>query len=510
VVTISQLRVLCVDDEPLLLNAFRRLLEADTSHRISTAEGKEAALASLDPAPDLIFLDYMMPGVRGLDLLREVCERCPETEVVMLTSHNDAPTAVEAIRIGAFDYLVKPPNREQLRGVFERVGRVQALRRENAELKSRLSQGVSAVTLIGDSRAMADLRNLVVKAAQSGRNVLITGAHGTGKELVARTLHFAGPRAREPFVPVECSSVSEQLFESELFGHVRGAFTGAEKNREGLCKAAGKGTLFLDEIAEIPLASQAKLLRVLQEREYRPVGSNDYRPLKARIVAATNVDLKAAMEKGALREDLFYRLNVIRIDLPLLRGRKGDVPVLVRHFLSTLAEPSDRPHSISAEALRCLENYAWPGNVRELRNCVERILALCDSEVVAPADLPVAIRAGRPEVVMVSDGRGDAATDEEVPAYPREATVEQSEEDPPHDLVTGGALTLQELERVAIRRAVKRTRGNVPAASAQLGVSASTIYRKLKTYGIDVRDLQDVEESGLATDVAEVAPAPPV
>src|SRR5262245_20542101 len=356
-------------------------------HRCLTATDPHRALALVESdAPDLLLSDLKMPGMDGVELLRRVHDLDPTLPVIMITAFASIESAVAAMKEGAFDYLPKTFSGDQLQLSGERALRQRQLQTENRHLRDQLQATFGLENVIGRSPAMGRIFELVRKAARSDANILIVGESGTGKELIARAVHANSPRVSQPFVPVDCASLPEQLLESELFGHEKGAFTGAIKTKPGLIETAHRGTLFLDEIGEMPLGLQSKLLRTIQERQVRRVGATSLVDVDVRIVSATNRDLRDAAARGQFREDLYYRINVIVIALPPLRARAGDVTLLAHAFLKKFG--GDRVSGLDDDALAALEAYAWPGNVRELQNVVERACALVDGDVVKRRDLP--------------------------------------------------------------------------------------------------------------------------
>jgi two-component system, NtrC family, response regulator HydG len=392
-------RILIVDDEPEVVANWARVLERDRHTCLTAVEGQHALTLLETERPDVVLTDLQMPGVDGLTVLRRAVELDPDVVVIVITGHGTVDSAVEAMRAGAFDYLLKPlPSNDALRLVVERAVARRRLVEENRRLRESLSPQVRFDTLIGESTAMQSVLELVRKAARSEANIVIQGESGTGKELVARAIHANSPRAAEVFVPVDCAALPEPLLESELFGHERGAFTGAERTKPGMFEVADRGTLLLDEVGELPLGLQAKLLRALQEREIRRVGGTKLIPIDVRLVSATNRDLGESVRKREFREDLFYRVNVILIALPPLRDRTGDVPLLAYHFLGRYGRNRERPlEGLDADALALLEAYPWPGNIRELQNVIERACALADGPTLGLRDLPDHIRVrGRP------------------------------------------------------------------------------------------------------------------
>jgi DNA-binding NtrC family response regulator len=439
---------LIVDDETQARAICTDVLE-DAGLKVRTASTTEEALAVLEEtAVDIVITDLKVPQVGGLELLRHVRKHIPHVPVLVLTQYGTIETAIEATRLGAVDYVMKPFHVDDLRAKLDRVVNSLAQDQENRVLREQLRSKPGFGGLIGISARMQRVYRMIERVSQHSYPVLILGESGTGKELVARSIHFQGPRKNRPFVPVDCSALVPTLIESELFGHVKGAFTGAQQSKAGLLEAAGDGTLFLDEIGDLPVDMQAKLLRALQEREVKPVGSNERVPLRARVIAATNRDLDAAIRGGTFRQDLYFRLNVVQIKLPPLRERKSDIPLLVNSFLEKLAEPDHSAHTLTAEALRRLMVYDWPGNVRELENCIQRGIAMGSTTEVQFSDLPSNLH----EPV-------------------REGGAEESEMVP-----------LLVLERRAIFRAMRETNGDKLAAARLLGIGKTTLYRKLKQY----------------------------
>jgi two-component system response regulator HydG len=366
----------------------------------------------------------------------------------VLTQYGTIETAIEATRLGAADYVAKPFRIEELRGKLDRLVHSIEMDEENRLLREELRSRTGFGGLVGLSTRMQRVYKLIQKVAQHNYPVLILGESGTGKELVARSIHFSGPRKTKPFAPIDCSSLVPTLIESELFGYVKGAFTGAQQTKQGLFEAAGEGTLFLDEIGDLSVDLQAKLLRALQEHEVKPVGSNERVGIRARVIAATNRDLEAAIRTGGFRQDLYFRLNVVQIKLPPLRDRKGDIPLLVNLFLEKFSDPSRPIHTISEDAMRRIVAYDWPGNIRELENAIERAVALGSGPILHLGDLPSNLQYATAE--KVSD------TDELLP--------------------------LEVLERRAIFRALQETAGDKLAAARLLGIGKTTLYRKLKQY----------------------------
>ena len=384
-------RILIVDDSEATLEVLQRNLTA-AGYRVFTAPGVAEAVEILEgTALDLVITDLKMPKVSGLDLVRHVRENFKDTEVMMITGYPSIEGAVNAIKTGAEEFLAKPFTDEELFSAVQRALDKLKLRRSG---RMTLGHVVPAHKgFIGNSEAMRDVSVAINKAASTSATVLITGESGTGKELVARAIHYSGPRSSAPFVPVNCGGIPEALLESELFGHVKGAFTGADESRAGFFHAADGGTIFLDEVSDMSLAMQVKLLRVLQDKEVCMVGSNRSRKVDVRILAATNRDLQGLVRKGLFREDLFYRLNVITVFIPPLRERGEDILLLAHHFVTKFAAESGRsPRRFSDKALQSLRSYNWPGNVRELENVIQRLVVMTDGDVIEVPDLPTLMR----------------------------------------------------------------------------------------------------------------------
>jgi DNA-binding NtrC family response regulator len=447
----SKGRILVVDDEAAARSALAELLRAE-GYDVETAGDAFKALGRLaDIEPELVLSDLNLPGMDGLELLRRLKEHSAELPVILMTAFGGVETAVTAMREGAADYLLKPLNGDELLIVLARTLESAKLRREASELRRRLDQRYCFDNIVGSSPEMQRVFKIVTQIAPSRATVLVTGESGTGKELVAAAIHQHSPRARGPFVKLHCAALAENLLESELFGHERGAYTGADRKREGRFELAHGGTLFLDEIGEISLGTQVKLLRVLQEREFERVGGNETLRVDVRVIAATNRDLKEMVVAGKFREDLFYRLNVISLTLPSLRQRPTDVPALAMHFLERYAAENDKAVTrVSDEALNQIASYTWPGNVRELENVIERAVVLADADSVEVAHLP-------PELVVVTRRSG-------APAIP-------------------GA-TMDQLERHAILKTMESVGGSTSRAAEILGISVRKIQYKLQEYSV--------------------------
>jgi DNA-binding NtrC family response regulator len=444
--------LLVVDDEPAARSTLALLLRK-RGHHVLEAAGVTAATKCLaQEVVDLVVTDLRMPDGDGLDVLQAAKAQAPATEVILLTAYAEWKSAKEAIRLGALDYFEKGHEPDELYHRIDKALAARALRRENENLREQLRERYRVSGLIAHSPAMHDVLDLVERVAPTDATVLIQGESGTGKEVIAKAIHHASARAARPFVAVNCGAVPETLLESELFGYMRGAFTGAAVTKRGLFEEADGGTLFLDEIAEMPAALQVKLLRTLQSGEVRRLGATQAATIDVRVIAATHGDLAALITQGSFREDLFYRLNVIQVVLPPLRDRREDIPVLAEHFLARSAGKLDRTVRLSSAALERLLSYPWPGNVRELENAMERAAILARSESITPEDLPPHVAAG----LQLGPS----------PALPRQTT-------------------LAEAERVHILQTLERFGRNHSGAAEALGIGRTTLWRKLKEYGIE-------------------------
>ncbi len=460
------LRLLVVDDDVPLRTACCEAAEGMGFLSISAGD-VQRALELLQQQPvDLLLLDLKLPGGGGLKLLSEVRSLYPKIGVVVMTAFATVSSAVEAMRFGAGDYLTKPFALEQLTAVLEQSSLRLHLDLESRRLRERLRTERGMGKLIGTSPAMEKVYRILSKVASSTHPVLILGESGTGKELVARGIHSSGPHASRPFIPVDCGSLVPTLIESELFGHVKGAFTGASRAKEGLLAAAEGGTVFLDEIGELPLDLQAKLLRALQEKEVRPVGATHSMPISARVLAATNRDLNAMVAQGLFRKDLYFRLNVVNLKIPPLRERREDIPLLVEHFLGRVQRESGTNHQFSEDAMRLILEYDWPGNVRELQHAIERTCAMSSGPLLHTVDLPTQLQDFR--------------------AHRREAdaSAAQGSADGGGDAQGGGVVSIADMEKQAILGTIRQLNGDKLMAARLLGIGKTTLYRKLKEYGL--------------------------
>jgi DNA-binding NtrC family response regulator len=463
------LHVLVVDDDEAVRKACCQIARGMGFALVLGADSATTARAILKHQRiDVLLLDLKLPGGGGLPLLEQVKALHPDTAVIVMTAFATVSSAVEAMRIGAGDYLTKPFALEELTTVLERTAQQLELDVQSRLLRERLRTQQGMGGLVGRSPEMEKLYRILSKVAYSTHPVLILGESGTGKELVARSIHFNGPNAAKPFVPVDCGSLVPTLIESELFGHVKGAFTGADRAKEGLLASAEGGTVFLDEIGELPLDLQAKLLRALQEKEVRPVGSTVARPISARVLAATNCDLAGMVERGTFRKDLYFRLNVVNLRIPPLRNRREDIAPLAMHFLERMEKESGVVRTFSDSTLRVMTEYDWPGNVRELENAIERACALSSGPVLHMGDLPTQLQDFR-----LQQGPAVRMTEED--------GAERSE-----GVRTAGGeiVSIAEMEKHAILETIRQLKGDKLMAAKLLGIGKTTLYRKLKEYGI--------------------------
>ena len=450
-----RIRLLIVDDEQSIRRLCMTVGEA-LGFTCMEANSGETALALLEEQPaHMILTDMVMPNMSGLEFLEKVKKLLPRSEVAVMTGHGSIETAVQAMKLGAYDYIGKPFSPlEELRLFLRRMAEKVHLVEENQFLRERVDTESDLHGIVGSSAKIQDVLRMISRLKDTRTPVLIAGESGTGKELVARAIHFRGSFANRPFVAVDCGSLVPTLIESELFGYEKGAFTGALRSKTGLFQSASGGTIFLDEIGELPLEMQAKLLRVLQEKEIRPVGSNQKVKVDVRVVAATNRDLEAEYRNGTFRKDLYFRLNVVTVHLPSLRERRSDIPMLTHWFLDRHAPDSSM--QVTNSAMKCLLQYDWPGNVRELENCIERAVALGDRKTIDLGDLPPTIASASPSA---------------------ESAV---------DAITGAVSStdLEDIERATIERVFEQVKGDKALAGKMLGISRATLYRKLKRYNI--------------------------
>ena len=456
-----RLHLLVVDSDAAVRSACTEIATSLGYAVQSTADLAQARSLLRGHTADILLINLPYGSHQVLEVVSEVKMLHPATAVIAMTASSSVNAAVEAMRRGATDYLTKPFAVDELSAVLERAASTVTVDTENRQLRERLRLSQGLGSMIGRSAEMEKLYRILSKVAQSTHPVLVLGESGTGKELVARTIHAYGPNAYKPFLPVDCGSLVPTLIESELFGYVKGAFTGATKSKDGLFVTAEGGTVFLDEIGELTLDLQAKLLRALQEKEVRPVGATHRVPIKARIVAATNRDLASMVEKGTFRKDLFYRLNVVNLRLPALRDRREDIPLLTAHFLERMSKGQLRKFVLSDEALRTMMRHDWPGNIRELENCIEHACALSSGPVLELGDMPTQLQQ------QGLDAHREAIA---IDPKPAEGSAE--------------VMTLAEMERQAILGAIRKLDGDKLLAARLLGIGKTTLYRKLKEYGI--------------------------
>ncbi|HYC22177.1 MAG TPA: sigma-54 dependent transcriptional regulator [Candidatus Bathyarchaeia archaeon] len=467
-------RILVVDDERTICIAIQRLL-VGRGHEVDTALSGEEGIEKLGREPyHLVVTDLNLKKLSGMELLQWVKRHSPETAVIMITAYGSEKIAVEAMKVGAADYLPKPFDNEELELVVERALEGMTLRRDLRLLQEKVQDSYRFENIIGKSAAMQRVFDVIRKVADTDLTVLIRGPSGTGKELVANALHYNSPRRSRPLVKVNCAAFSRELVESELFGHEKGAFTGAAATREGKFEVADKGTLFLDEIGDMSLETQAKILRVLQEKEVERVGGNRTIKVDVRIIAATNHDLEAKVKDASFREDLYYRLNVVPIVLPPLRERTGDLPLLIDHFLTTVATRLRRDvKSLVPEAYRALCAHEWKGNVRELEHALEQAVALASSSEIALDDLPASVRGAEGAAIVASAANAGAAGDGGAPPE-QPGTFREAKQQ-----------VIERFERQFILQALERHHGNVSKAAEEMGMYRQHLQLKLAEYGID-------------------------
>lgn len=444
-------KVLLIDDDDSLRRVTEYSLHSAGFQVLSAADGKQGLSAFRAETPPVVITDIQMPGLSGYEVLQQVKAERPETLVIVITAHGSVEKAVAAMKQGAYDYLTKPFSRDELVMGVDKAFKLLGLQEENQRLKNELAHQVDFSHMVGISDGMKEVFDVVRKVAPTEASVMITGESGTGKELIAKALHQGSPRSREPFIAINCAAIPANLLESELFGHVRGAFTGAVRDRAGKFVEADGGTLFLDEVGEMPMALQPKLLRVLQEMEVEPVGGK-VRSVDVRILAATNQDVEEAIEEGTFREDLYYRLAVIPINLPPLRQRREDIPLLIRHFLDRYGRGS--PLAVSEEAMACMTAYPWPGNVRELQNAIERLVILSNGQRIEADHLP--------EKLLAKN------------RLRRSRVVELPPEGYP----------LEEIEKEAVLQALERHGWNQTRAASCLQIPRHTLIYRMEKYDI--------------------------
>jgi two-component system nitrogen regulation response regulator NtrX len=456
--------VLVVDDEEGVRTSLSGILK-DEGYQVDSVESGERCLEMVSRNDyQAVFLDIWLPGRDGLEILGEIVARPGAPTVLMISGHGTIETAVKAARIGAYDFIEKPLSLEKVTLTLRNALTQRRLEEKNRLLKEALS---TDETLVGDSAPIRRLREEIALAAPTNGRVLILGENGTGKELVARQIHSLSLRRDEPFIEVNCAAIPEDLIESELFGHVRGAFTGAVENKRGKFELADGGTILLDEIGDMSLRTQSKVLRVLQEQTFEPVGGSVSRQVDVRVIAATNKDLTQAILRGEFREDLYFRLNVIPLKVPPLRERREDIPALARHFLMKFGKEYGRRRAVAHEAMQALMAYGWPGNVRELRNTLERMVIMTSAETIGLADLPAAVR------------RGSAGPGVPWQGLDEFDTLKEARE---------------EFEKRFITKKLEEAGGNVAKAAERIGVERSHLYRKLRAYGIKAPPARAAED----------------
>lgn len=445
--------ILIADDEEEIRNSLSIVLREE-GYRCATAPNGATAIEALkEHSFDILVTDLKMPGANGIEVLEQALNHSKDTMTIIITAHATIETAIQALRKGAADYILKPLDFDEVILRIENLLKQKNLIQENKYLREQIDQEFNFNHIIGESSAMKEVYRMVKRVSDAISNVLITGPSGTGKELVARAIHSNGPRSSKPFIALNCGAIPKDLVESELFGHKKGSFTGAISDKDGVFVAANKGTVFLDEIGEIPLNQQVNLLRVIQEREVKPIGSNKMVSFDTRILAATNKDLEQEVEQGNFREDLYYRLNVVEIPLPTLQERKEDIPLLAQHFLQKYSRELNRPvKGITGDAMGALISFEWKGQVRELENIIERSVLLGDGEFITLDDLPRSVRESNGDIDYDSDSLEDA---------------------------------VQTFEKHHILSMLKRTDGNKAEAARLLGIDPSTLYRKMERYQVE-------------------------
>jgi two-component system, NtrC family, response regulator HydG len=445
----ERVAILVVDDDREMANILVEILTAAGYRAIAANSGADALALMRHEHPELVISDLRMVGMNGHKLQAEIKRLMPNLPVVIITAFGSIQTAVESMKLGAFDYITKPFSNDELLLVVSRALENRSLHQEITRLRGELAHSYGMESIIAVSRKMAEVLEIVRQIADSAASVLLTGESGTGKELIARALHFQSRRQQAPFVPVNCAAIPDNLLESELFGYVKGAFTDARQSKTGLFQSARGGTLFLDEVGEMPLLLQTKLLRVIEDKRVRPVGATEETPIEVRIVSATNSDLEAAITAGKFRADLYYRLATVTLLLPPLRDRPEDIMPLVKHFLLRASAEAGRPvPEVDSDAMACLTHYQWPGNIRELQNVISRAVMLCHDGRITRGDLPAKVAGKEPVAISVEE------------AVSRRLTIDQ-------------------LEREYARAVLASVGGNKSEAAAVLGIDRKTLYRKL-------------------------------
>jgi DNA-binding NtrC family response regulator len=446
--------ILIVDDEKEIRDSLSIIFQEE-GYDCTTSENAESALIALDKGNiDIVISDIRMPGIDGIKLLEKILEIAPQTIVVLITAYGSVETAVQALRKGAYDYILKPLDFDEVTIRIKNLLKHNQLILENRALNKQIDKNFNFNSIIGNSPVMQNIYKMIRRVSKSNTNILITGPTGTGKELVARAIHFNSNRANKPFIPINCGAVPESLWESEFFGHKKGSFTGALNNYDGVFKSANTGTLFLDEISEIPENIQVKLLRVIQEKEVKPLGTDSYFNVDVRIVAASNKDLKKRITEELFREDLYYRLNIVEIEMPSLSERKEDIPLLINYFTEKYNNELYRNVKlITNEAMNLLINNEWKGNIRELENCIERSVLLSEGDKITVNDLPASIR-GLDNIQLYCPDKLSEA--------------------------------LGSYEKYHIQQTLKKTDGNRAQTASILGIDTSTLYRKMQRYSIDM------------------------
>ena len=446
------LNLMIIDDERAIREVCKEVAQS-MGFNSCVADSAEHGYRMLETQNiDVVLLDLKLPGAGGLEALHQIKARRPDAVIVVVTGYGTVQSAVQAMKNGAYDYVTKPFSMEELRLLLERVAGHLKLKTENRILREKVKSKQGFGGIVGRAPEMEKLYRIIAKAAHSTHPVLILGESGTGKEMVARSIHFSGPYRDKPFIPVDCGSLVPTLIESELFGYVKGAFTGAMQSKDGLLAIAEGGTVFLDEIGELPIDLQAKLLRSIQEKEIRPVGSTKRIPINVRILAATNRDLEQAVSQGTFRRDLYFRLNVLSLKIPPLRERRQDVPLLAQYFLDRMTRETGQERILSDDAMKVMLAFDWPGNVRELENCLERACAFTTGPMIHVTDLPSSIHG----VGMAEPGNGDGSSK---------------------------ILPIAEMERQSILATIAQLNGDKLLAARMLGIGKTTLYRKLKEYG---------------------------